>query len=87
MEDSKEFPQMYILGSSQNHIKIKSELIFLAHVISVFLKYFFYFRERESTQAGERGRGGGRGSVGEYQAGFMLSPEPNVGLNPTTLGS
>lgn len=26
MEDSKELPQVYIIGSSQNHTKLKSEL-------------------------------------------------------------
>ena len=46
-----------------------------------FLIYFFREAERESKV--------GRGAEGEKesQAGSMLSEEPDVGLNPMTLGS
>jgi len=44
-----------------------------------FLKILFICREREEgTQAG---------GVGEGEAGFPLSGEPDVGLDPRTLGS
>ena len=38
---------------------------------------FIYLTEREGTQAG---------GVGEGEAGFLPSREPNVGLIPRTLG-
>ena len=49
---------------------------------SFTLRFFLFDRERHS----ERGNtSGGRGERGE--AGFPPSREPNVGLNPRTLGS
>ena len=45
-----------------------------------FLRFYLFERERESRQAGEA-------AEGEGEAGSPLSREPDVGLDPTTLGS
>ena len=48
----------------------------------------FNFRERKRAQAGERGRGRERERERERDsAGSMLSVEPDVELDPITLGS
>jgi len=48
-----------------------------------FLKILFiYLTEREIARAGTQA-----GGVGEGEAGFLLSREPDVGLDPRTLGS
>ena len=45
--------------------------------------FFFYFRERVSGQ----GRGAEGEKVRESQIGSMLSAEPDMGLDPTTMRS
>jgi len=49
-----------------------------------FLKDFIYLfdREREIARAGTQA-----GGVGEGEAGFPLSRDPNVGFDPRTPGS
>ena len=51
----------------------------------IFFNYYFLERERERERMSEQGRGaeGKR----ESQAGYVLSMEPDRGLNPTTPGS
>jgi len=47
-----------------------------------FLKILFiYLTERDTVRAGSQA-----GGVGEGEAGFLLSREPNAGLDPRTLG-
>ena len=43
---------------------------------------FIYLTERVAAREGTQA-----GGVGEREAGFPLSREPNMGLNPRTLGS
>ena len=61
--------------------------ILIYGVIKVFYLFFkdlfVYFRERESMV----GRGRGRGREKESQKDSLLSVEPNMGLDPTTLRS
>jgi len=47
-------------------------------VYLLIFKDFIYLFERERAQAG-------RGIAGEGEAGFLLSKEPNAGLDPRTL--
>ena len=51
-----------------------------------FLLLFIYF-VRERKIEGESGRGAEREGVRESQTGSMLSTEPDMGLNPTTVRS
>ena len=47
-----------------------------------FLKDFIYYvTERDTARVGTQA-----GGVGEGEAGFLLSREPNAGLDPRTLG-
>lgn len=55
-----------------------SELILIFQIPP--FKNFFFILEREGAQAGGEGR-----RERESQAGPMLSKEPNMGLNPTTM--
>jgi len=43
---------------------------------------FVYLTERDTVREGTQA-----GGVGEGEAGFLQSREPNVGLDPRTLGS
>ena len=49
-----------------------------------FFKEFIYLFDRERETVRERTQAGG---VGEGEAGFPLSREPDAGLDPRTLGS
>ena len=50
-------------------------------IIIIIIKDFIYFRERETEIAIERG------PARRAEAGSPLNREPDVGLNPRTLGS
>ena len=47
-----------------------------------FKVLFIYWTERDTVREGTAA-----GGVGEGEAGFLLSREPDVGLDPRTLGS
>ena len=70
------FPYLHILG-----IKLYSLENYLLLYCSFFKKILFiYLTESEHKQAE-------RQVVGEAEAGFLLSREPDVGLGPRSLGS
>ena len=50
-------------------------------ILTSFL-FFIYLTERDTEREGTQA-----GGVGEGEAGFPLSKEPDVGLDPRTLGS
>ena len=50
----------------------------LSYFLLFFLKYFIYLTEREHKQGQQQAEG---------EAGSPLSREPNMGLDPRTLGS
>jgi len=55
----------------------------LASFISfLFLFFFIYLTEKDTAREGTQA-----GGVGEGEAGFPLSREPDAGLDPRTLGS
>jgi len=55
----------------------------LGFVLFCFVfKDFIYLTERDTTREGTQA-----GGMGEGEAGFLQSREPDVGLDPRTLGS
>ena len=53
--------------------------------LSLFFQDFVYLFEKECVREREHKHGGG--AEGEEEAGSPLSKEPDVGLDPRTLGS
>ena len=51
-------------------------------VFVFFLRFYLFDTEKETAREGTQAEG-----VGEGEAGSPLSREPNVGLDPRTLGS
>ena len=57
--------------------------IFFKECVSFFFKILFiYLTERDTAREGTQA-----GGVGEGEAGLLPSREPDVGLDPKTLGS
>jgi len=52
-----------------------------------FLRFFIYLFETEREIVRERAQQGEWQAEGEGKAGFLLSREPDAGLNPRMLGS
>ena len=52
--------------------------------MSIFKKDFIYLFDTERKRENEHSRGA---AEGEEEVGFPLSREPNLGLDPRTLGS
>ena len=50
--------------------------------MELFFKKFLYLTEKETVREGTQARG-----VGEGETGFLLSREPDAGLDSRTLGS
>ena len=72
------------------HLKMITMVNFMVRVfLPQFKNFFFNLRERERVCVCKQGRGRERDWEGrrESQAGSMLSPEPDAGFNPATLGS
>ena len=63
----------------------------IAEMVTLTFKFieftFFHFRERGRERGRAREQGRCRGRERESQAGSTLSTEPDVGLDPMTLGS
>ena len=67
---------------------MKNTLSFEVHIGFIFFKDFIYLRQNKSMRKRERaGAGVGLEGEGEGEADSSLNREPNVGLNPRTLGS
>jgi len=60
----------------------KAVLSLSVFVFCFFFKDFIYLFDRDTAREGTQS-----GGVGEREAGFPLSGEPDVGLDPSTLGS